>query len=253
MTDAGTRDPLHGNRYLDRVAPPAARGSHAERHFTASDAVRDVVIGMSDGLTVPFALAAGLSGAVAASRLVVTAGLAEVVAGSVAMGLGGYLAARSEAEHYASEFRRERREIAEQPDAELEEVREVFRRFGLTPEESDRVARTLSTRPEAWVDFMMRFELGLDAPDPRRALRSALTIALSYVAGGIIPLAPYMLADTARAALLPSVVLTLLALVVFGYVKGRFTGASPWRSALQTAVIGGLAAGAAFGIARAIA
>lgn len=219
----------------------------------ATDAVRDVVIGMSDGLTVPFALAAGLSGAVAASRLVVTAGLAEVVAGSIAMGLGGYLAARSEAEHYQSEVRRERSEIERQPDDELAEVRGVFERFGLAPDDSERVARTLSTRPDAWVDFMMRFELGLEEPDPRRALKSALTIAFSYVAGGLIPLFPYMIMATARAALAPSVVVTLVALLVFGYVKGRFTGAPAWRSSIQTAVIGGLAAAAAFGIARLIA
>ena len=243
----------HGARYLDRVTSTSrAGGSHDEHHFTASESVRDVVIGMSDGLTVPFALAAGLSGAVAASRLVVTAGLAEIVAGSIAMGLGGYLAARSEAEHYASELAREHREVVEQPDDELGEVREVFQKYGLTEEESSRVAITLSKRPDAWVDFMMRFELGLEAPDPGRALRSALTIAFSYVLGGLIPLAPYMLTATARGALMPSVVLTLIALVIFGFVKGSFTGASPWRSALQTAVIGGLAAAAAFGIARAI-
>ena len=252
MTDPSIPGPLHGKRYLDRVVATAEPIAHAERHFTASDAVRDVVIGMSDGLTVPFALAAGLSGAVAASRLVVTAGLAEVVAGSIAMGLGGYLAARSEAEHYASEVRRERVEIEEKPEDELAEVRAVFERFGLVPEESDRVARTLSTRPEAWVDFMMRFELGLEEPDPKRALRSALTIALSYVVGGLIPLAPYMFTATARAALVPSVIVTLLALFAFGFVKGRFTGTVPWRSAFQTVVIGGLAAAAAFGIARAI-
>ncbi len=243
-----------GGRYLDRVAMTrSARLPHAEQHFTASDSVRDVVIGMSDGLTVPFALAAGLSGAVDASRLVVTAGLAEVVAGSIAMGLGGYLAARSEAEHFQSEVRRERAEITEQPDAELAEVREVFERFGLTPGESERVASTLATRPDAWVDFMMRFELGLEEPDPRRAMASALTIAFAYVAGGIIPLVPYMLTATASAALMPSVGVTLLALFIFGYVKGRFTGTTPWRSAVQTTVIGGLAAAAAFGIARAIA
>lgn len=250
------RPPTHGDRYLDRVTARARRGAadpHRERHFTASDAVRDVVIGMSDGLTVPFALAAGLSGAVAGSRLVVTAGLAEVVAGSIAMGLGGYLAARSEAEHYQSEVRRERAEINATPDAELAEVREVFERFGLAPQESERVARALSTRHDAWVDFMMRFELGLEEPDPKRALKSALTIALSYVLGGMIPLAPYMFTTTASSALMPSVSLTLAALILFGYVKGRFTGALPWRSALQTAVIGSLAAGAAFGIARLIA
>lgn len=256
MTDVTppTPDPGYARRVAGMAAgstPPAA--AHEERHFTASESVRDVVIGMSDGLTVPFALAAGLSGAVAASRLVVTAGLAEVVAGSIAMGLGGYLAARSEAEHYESEVRRERQEIVEKPEAEIAEVREVFERFGLTPDESARVAASLSARPDAWVEFMMRFELGLEAPDPRRALTSALTIAGSYVAGGFIPLVPYMLTATARDALLPSVGVTLVALLVFGYVKGHFTGAPVWRSAVQTALIGGLAAAAAFGIARAIA
>lgn len=246
-------DPLQGHRYLDRVTGVSAKPAHVERHFTASEAVRDVVIGMSDGLTVPFALAAGLSGAITSSRLIVTAGLAEIVAGSIAMGLGGYLAARSEAEHFASEVQRERREIVEQPEAELGEVREIFERFGLTPEESARVAHSLSARPDEWVDFMMRFELGLEAPERGRALRSALTIAVSYVAGGLIPLVPYMFTATAHTALLPSVTMTLAALLVFGYVKGHFTGTRPWRSALQTAVIGGLAAAAAFGIASKIA
>jgi VIT1/CCC1 family predicted Fe2+/Mn2+ transporter len=242
----------HGILDPDRVETGGTRNAHTEHHFTASDSVRDVVIGMSDGLTVPFALAAGLSGAVSASRLVVTAGLAEVVAGSIAMGLGGYLAARSEAEHYANEVRRERLEIVTRPEAERTEVCEVLERFGLTPEESDRVARTLSMRPDAWIDFMMRFELGLEEPDPRRALRSALTIAVSYVIGGLVPLMPYMFTVTASAALVPSITVTLMALLLFGFVKGRFTGSIPWRSAVQTAVIGSLAAAAAFGIARAI-
>lgn len=225
---------------------------HRERHFTASESVRDVVIGMSDGLTVPFALAAGLSGAVAASRLVVTAGLAEVAAGSIAMGLGGYLAARGEAQHYASELARERAEVTEKPEAELTEVREVFETFGLTETESEQMARALSARPEAWVDFMMRFELGLEPPHPGRALKSALTIAFAYIVGGLIPLAPYIFTPTARDALAPSVLLTLAALAVFGFVKGHFTGQRLWRSALQTTLIGGLAAAAAFGIARSI-
>jgi vacuolar iron transporter family protein len=225
---------------------------HTEEHSTASEVVRDAVIGMSDGLTVPFALAAGLSGAVTASSLVVTAGIAEIIAGSIAMGLGGYLAARSEAEHFASELARENREIVEKRDAELAEVREIFEGYGLSASDSSRVALALSERPDAWVDFMMRFELGLEAPDPKRALTSAVTIAGAYIVGGLVPLAPYMLEPTARAALLPSVVLTLTALAIFGYVKGRFTGAPAARSALQTVVIGGLAAAAAFGIARVV-
>ncbi len=225
---------------------------HIERHFTAGEAVRDTVIGMADGLTVPFALAAGLSGAVASNSIVVTAGLAEVVAGSVAMGLGGYLAAKSDAEHYASERTRERTEVAEIPEAERAEVTEVFQTYGLTAEESMPVVEALSQRPEAWVDFMMRFELGLEKPDPKRALTSALTIGGAYVVGGLIPLAPYMILSGAQTALVVSVIVTLIALAVFGYVKGYFTGTAPVRSALQTALIGGIAATAAFAIARAI-
>ncbi|HVB63694.1 MAG TPA: VIT1/CCC1 transporter family protein [Nitrolancea sp.] len=225
---------------------------HIERHFTASETVRDIVIGMSDGLTVPFALAAGLSGAVNSSRIIITAGLAEIAAGSIAMGLGGYLAARSDAEHYVSERRREEREIVELHEAEIAEVEDVFRSYGLSAEESARTAQSLSTRPAAWVDFMMRFELGLEAPDPKRALTSALTIAGAYIAGGFIPLSPYIVLAHTHEALIVSVIMTLLALLIFGYVKGHFTGAVPLRSALQTMMIGGVAAAAAFSIARLI-
>src|SRR5436309_8271155 len=225
---------------------------HVERHFTAGDTVRDVVIGMSDGLTVPFALAAGLTGALDASAIVVTAGLAEVAAGSIAMGLGGYLAAKSDAEHYASERVREQREVKEIPAEEVKETTEIFESYGLTHEESKTVVKALARRPETWVDFMMRFELGLEKPDPRRAARSALTIAGAYVGGGLIPLFPYMVVVSAKKALPISIAVTLLALTVFGYVKGRFTGARPVRSALQTVLIGALAAGMAFLLARAI-
>lgn len=226
---------------------------HAERHFTASDTVRDVVVGMSDGLTVPFALAAGISGAIAESHLVVTAGLAEIAAGSIAMGLGGYLAARSEAEHYASEQRREEREIEEVPDVEAGEVADIFESYGVTREESAPVVEGLRKRRQSWVDFMMRFELGLDRPDPRRALTSALTIGASYAAGGIVPLVPYIVVRNAHTALGLSAAVTIVALGIFGYVKGRFTGARPVVSALQTVAIGGIAAAAAFALARAIA
>lgn len=225
---------------------------HVEQHFTAGETVRDIVIGMSDGLTVPFALAAGLSGAISSTTLIVTAGLAEIAAGSIAMGLGGYLAARSDAEHYASERRREQLEVKEKTELEKQEIRDVFASYGLTTEQTEPIVDALSKRPESWVDFMMRFELGLEEPDPKRALTSALTIALSYIAGGMIPLSPYILLPVARTALLVSVVVTLLALLVFGYVKGHFTGTNPIRSGLQTVLIGGLAAGAAFLIARAI-
>lgn len=225
---------------------------HIEQHFTAGETVRDIVIGMSDGLTVPFALAAGLSGAVSSAAIIVTAGLAEIAAGSIAMGLGGYLAARSDAEHYASERRREQQEVNDKTEAERGEVADVFTSYGLTPQESAPLVEALSQRPEAWVDFMMRFELGLEAPDPKRALTSALTIAGSYIAGGLIPLLPYIVLGQLSSALVVSVIVTLLALLVFGYVKGHFTGASPIRSGLQTMLIGGLAAAAAFGIARLI-
>jgi VIT1/CCC1 family predicted Fe2+/Mn2+ transporter len=225
---------------------------HIERHFTAGEVVRDIVIGMSDGLTVPFALAAGLTGAINSTGIIVTAGLAEIAAGSIAMGLGGYLAAKSDAEHYTKEREREKREVAEIPHEEMREVAEVFQAYGLTEDETWPIVRALQRQPQNWIDFMMRFELGLEKPDPRRALVSAVTIAGAYIAGGFIPLAPYIFAHSASAALQLSVVLTLLALLVFGFVKGRFTGMKPIRSALQTALIGSAAAGAAFAIARLI-
>ena len=225
---------------------------HTERHFTSSEVVRDIVIGMSDGLTVPFALAAGLTGAINSTGIIVTAGLAEIAAGSIAMGLGGYLAAKSDAEHYAKEREREKREVAEIPHEEMREVAEVFQAYGLTEDETWPIVQALRRQPKNWIDFMMRFELGLEKPDPRRALVSALTIAGAYIAGGFIPLAPYIVTHAASVALLFSVVLTLAALLIFGFVKGRFTGMRPVRSALQTALIGSAAAGAAFGIARLI-
>jgi VIT1/CCC1 family predicted Fe2+/Mn2+ transporter len=229
------------------------RTPHIEKHFTASNFVRDVVIGMSDGLTVPFALAAGLSGAVQNTHLIVVGGLAEIAAGSIAMGLGGYLAARGDAEHYEQERAREEREVKEIPEEEMAEVARVFQAYGMTPEESAPVVEALSRRPDAWVDFMMRFELGLEEPDPRRALTSAATIAGSYIAGGLIPLSPYVALSSASQGLIFSAVLTLAALAIFGYIKGRFTGTSPLRSASQTMVIGGLAATAAFVLAKIIA
>ncbi len=229
---------------------------HVEKHFEASESVRDIVIGMADGLTVPFALAAGISGAVAntpyASTLVVTAGLAEIAAGSIAMGLGGYLAARTDSEHYASEHQREIRETLELPDQEVEEVAKVFREYGLSDAEMAPVVNAICSNQNRWVQFMMRFELGLEEPDPKRAPRSALTIAASYVFGGLIPLAPYMILRSVLTGLWFSVGLTLVALLVFGYVKGSFTGIPPLKGSLQTVVTGGLAAAAAFFIARLI-
>ena len=223
---------------------------HTEQHFQSSDTVRDVVIGMADGLTVPFALAAGLTGAIDASRLIVVAGLAEIAAGSIAMGLGGYLAARGDAEHYASERKREETEIVEKTDIERGEVLHILDSYGLTRDESLPILAAFERRPKVWVDWMMRFELGLEEPDPGRAVRSAATIAGSYIAGGLIPLAPYMLLARASMALQYSVAATVVALAIFGYVKGRFSGAPPLLSAVRTTLIGGLAAGAAYSIAR---
>jgi len=226
---------------------------HVEKHFTASETIRDIVIGMSDGLTVPFALAAGLSGAVESTRVIITAGSAEIAAGAIAMGLGGYLAARTDAEHYASEEARERRETVEMPDEETEEVVQIFRSYGLPEAMATRVAHAIRRDRRRWVDFMMRFELGLERPDPKRARVSALTIGLSYVGGGLVPLAPYFFTKTPATGLLVSIAVTLLALLVFGYIKGTFTVRRPLRSAWQTAVVGGLAAAAAFAIAKLIA
>jgi VIT1/CCC1 family predicted Fe2+/Mn2+ transporter len=225
---------------------------HIEHHFMGSEIVRDVVIGMSDGLTVPFALAAGLSGIANSTKIVITGGLAEIAAGSIAMGLGGYLAARSDAEHYAKEQETEQHEVETIPDVEAEEVEQVLLTYGLEKEQSELVANALRQRPSAWIDFMMRFELGLEKPNPKRALTSALTIGFSYIAGGFIPLAPYMLIHDAGKALVFSVVFTLAALLIFGYVKGLFTGTRPVRSAIQTGLIGGLAAAAAYGLAKLI-
>jgi VIT1/CCC1 family predicted Fe2+/Mn2+ transporter len=229
---------------------------HVEKHFTATAAVRDIVIGMADGLTVPFALAAGLTAAAAAiakgTGIIVTAGFAEIAAGSIAMGLGGYLAARTDVEHYASELDREYRETVELPEIETEEVAKVFRDYGLSKEQMAPIVAAITADQKKWVDFMMRFELGLEQPDPARAARSAGTIAASYVVGGLIPLAPYITMREVLPALWVSVGVTLLALFIFGSIKGHFTGVKPFRGGMQTVMVGGLAAAAAFFIARLI-
>jgi VIT1/CCC1 family predicted Fe2+/Mn2+ transporter len=218
---------------------------HIEKHFTASESVRDVVIGMADGLTVPFALAAGLSAAVVSTDVIVTAGLAEVVAGAIAMGLGGYLAARTDAEHYAAEESRENHEIDHLHEKEIEEVETIFREYGLEGKALQNVVKAIAADRRRWVDFMMRFELGLERPDPRRAPISAATIG-----GGLIPLIPYMLAHNITTALQISVAATGLALLCFGAIKGHFTGVNKIKSALQTLLVGGLAAGAAYWLAH---
>lgn len=223
---------------------------HVEQHFTASEVVRDIVIGVSDGLTVPFALAAGLSGTVASTSIIITAGLAEIAAGAIAMGLGGYLAAKSDADHYVSELKREHRELREKPAAEVKEVMDIFQSYGSTTEESQAITKGLLRKANALVDFMMRFELGLEQSTPGCALTSAFTIACSYIAGGLVPLGSYFFFPNAKTALTFSVIITSIALAIFGYVKSCFTGAKPIRNAVQTVLTGGLAAAAAFFIAK---
>lgn len=228
------------------------RTTHREAHFTGSATVRDVVIGMSDGLTVPFALAAGLSGAVDNSFVVLVAGIAEMAAGSMAMGLGGYLAARSEADTYNSELAREHSEVQSVPEVEAQEVRDIFRGYGLDGAALESAVQAVRSSPEGWVRFMMREELGLEEPDPKRAPRSAATIGLSYIAGGLLPLSPYALGLPLSIAFFWSIGVTLMALLAFGAAKARFTGVPMLRGAVQTAVVGGVAAAVAYALARVV-
>lgn len=226
---------------------------HTEEHLKSSDFITDMVIGMSDGLTVPFALAAGLSGAVSNNSIILTAGIAEIVAGCIAMGLGGYLAGKTELEHYQSELKREYDEVERVPEKEMEEVKEVFAEYGLSPEAQQMIALELSKDKTKWVNFMMKFELGLEAPNPNRALQSALTIGISYFVGGLLPLSGYLFTPTPRQGLIVSAILTTICLFVFGYFKSRVTGQPPLQGALKVTLIGLLAAGAAFAIASVVA
>jgi VIT1/CCC1 family predicted Fe2+/Mn2+ transporter len=223
-----------------------------EKHFQSSEKVRDFVIGMSDGLTVPFALAAGLSGAVDSSAIIITAGLAEIAAGSIAMGLGGYLAGRTEIEHYNSEEKREYEEIETLHEVEIKETKEIFAEYGLDEALQEKIAREMAKNPKKWVDFMMRFELGLERPDKNRAHQSALIIALSYVVGGLIPLSAYFFTTTVERGLVFSTVITLICLVVFGLIKSKLTGQPLIKGALRVTIVGALAAAAAFALAKAI-
>ena len=223
---------------------------HIESHLKSSDLLRDVVIGMSDGLTVPFALAAGLSGAVDSSSIIVVAGIAEIAAGSIAMGLGGYLAGKTEQDHYQSEVKREYHEVEHLRHREIEETKEFFANIGLSPELQNQATEEIAKDKDRWVDFMMKYELGLDKPDPKRATKSALNIGLSYIAGGIIPLSPYFFISNSVDALKYSVIATLICLFVFGFFKSRVTGINPWLGAFRVMMIGALAAAAAFGVAK---
>ena len=225
---------------------------HHEEHLQNSDVLKDIVIGMSDGLTVPFALAAGLSGAVVSSGIIIIAGIAEIAAGSIAMSLGGYLAGKTEQDHYKSELKREYEEVERVPDREKQEVKDFFKQIGLSEEIQEKASEEISKDKKQWVDFMMKYELGLEEPDPKRAGRSALNIGLSYIAGGIIPLSPYFFIENSTEALKISVIATLICLFVFGYFKSKMTGVHPFMGALKVTMIGAVAAAAAFGIAKLI-
>jgi vacuolar iron transporter family protein len=222
---------------------------HVEEHLQSSDFIRDIVIGMSDGLTVPFALAAGLSGAVDSSTIVVVAGIAEIAAGSIAMGLGGYLAGKTEQDHYASELKREYDEVDRVPHIEKQEVKEFFQQIGLSEDVQNRATEEIARDKKCWVDFMMKYELGLDEPDPKRAAKSAINIGVSYIVGGIIPLSPYFFVHHPHDALKISVIATLICLFVFGYFKSKMTGVEPLWGAIKVTMIGAVAAATAYGVA----
>ena len=225
---------------------------HEEKHFTSSDLITDIVIGMSDGLTVPFALAAGLSGAVHLNSIILTAGIAEIAAGSIAMGLGGYLAGRTEVDHYDAELKREMMEVEAVPEKEKQEVRDVFAEMGLGKDTQNLIANEMAKDKEKWVDFMMKYELGLDKPDPRRARNSAFNIGISYIVGGTIPLMPYVFTKTPQDGLLYSAIITVLCLFLFGFFKARVTGQNALAGGIRVTLIGSIAAAAAYYIAHLI-
>ena len=225
---------------------------HHEDHLKSSDLLTDIVIGMSDGLTVPFALAAGLSGAVDSTSVILVCRIAEIAAGSIAMGLGGFLAGKTEQDHYNSELKKEYWEVDNLPEKEKEEVKEFFEQLGLSTEIQNKAVDELTKDKDRWVDFMMKHELGLDKPDPKRAGRSAFNIGMSYIVGGLVPLTPYFFIADSLEALKVSAVITLVCLFIFGFFKSKITGVNPWTGGLKVMFIGALAAGAAFGIAKLI-
>ncbi|HVY73502.1 MAG TPA: VIT1/CCC1 transporter family protein [Puia sp.] len=231
---------------------PAQLQEHGEKHVVGQEVLRDIVIGMSDGLTVPFALAAGLSGAVSSTNLIIIAGLAEIAAGSIAMGLGGYLAGKTEVDHYNSELQREYDEVEKVPEIEKQELRDFFSSLGLSREVQEQAVEEVSRDKEKWVDLMMKYELGLEKPDPQRARKSAFNIGISYIVGGLIPLSPYFFASDGLEGLKISSAITLACLFVFGYFKSKVTGVNPWEGAIRVMVIGAIAAGCAFALARLI-
>ncbi len=223
---------------------------HTENHLRNSDFITDIVIGMSDGLTVPFALAAGVSSAVSSNDIVITAGVAEIIAGAIAMGLGGYLAGKTEVEHYHSELKREWEEVETVPEKEKQEVKIIFQDYGFSEESQHMLVEELAKDKQKWVDFMMKFELGLEKPNENRAAKSALTIGLSYAVGGIIPLIPYFLTSSPIEGLKISAIVTLFCLFTFGYFKSKATGQPVLKGALKVMLIGAAAAAAAFTVAK---
>jgi vacuolar iron transporter family protein len=223
---------------------------HKEEHLTSSALLSDIVIGMSDGLTVPFALAAGLSGAVDSTNIIVIAGIAEIAAGSIAMGLGGYLSGKTEQDHYNNEVKREYYEVENLRHREIAETKEFFANLGLSEELQEQATEEVAKDKDKWVEFMMKYELGLDKPDPKRATKSAMNIGLSYVAGGLVPLSPYFFVDSPSTGLKFSVVFTLICLFIFGWFKSKITGVHPFWGALKVMMIGAMAAAAAFGVAK---
>ncbi len=231
---------------------PHTHHTHDENHLKSSELLTDIVIGMSDGLTVPFALAAGLSGAVHSTGVITIAGIAEIAAGSIAMGLGGYLAGKTEQDHYNSELKREYEEIETKTEIEKEEIRIVFREWGFSEQLQHQAVAEICSDKDKWVEFMMKHELGLDKPEPERARKSAFNIGLSYIIGGFVPLSPYFLLPDAIVALQYSVGITLLCLFVFGYLKSKMTGVNPLMGGLKVMLIGAAAAAAAFTIAKLI-
>jgi vacuolar iron transporter family protein len=237
-------------KYFEKFQKKINMLPHKEEHLKSSDFITDVVIGMSDGLTVPFALAAGLSGAVQSNGVVITAGIAEIVAGSIAMGLGGYLAGKTEQEHFQSELNREYAEVEAIPEKEKEEVKQVFAEYGLNENTQNIIADELAKDKHKWVDFMMKYELGLEKPDANRARNSAATIGISYIVGGLIPLTAYFFTQTPSEGLLISAILTVICLFIFGYFKSKVTGQPPVKGALKVTLIGIAAASAAFLVAK---
>ncbi|EME29341.1 Vacuolar iron transporter 1 [Galdieria sulphuraria] len=250
VVDAGNNSPGDSAIPLNTSQEVVHEEVEASHSSGGGAALRDIVLGMSDGLTVPFALAAGMAGAFASSKIIVLAVLAELTAGGISMGLGGYMSGRTEVMQYSAERKREEWEVVNCPEAEKEEIYDILKEYGLTRAHVRSILEHFEKNPNKWVDFMMKFELGLEEPDFSRPWKSALFVGLSYIVGGIIPLIPYFFIESSIAALKVSVIFTLLALFIFGFAKGHVVSHNRLASAIETMVIGAVAAASAFIIAR---